>query len=189
MFVTASDFARKEYSIPNLDSVINSFNSFIERREKEALKSLLGLTLYDSFIDGLDEDYPEERWLALKNGARYMYNGKEYEWVGMKELLIPYVYSEWVANDETILTGVGTGQSKTENLKRLKPVKKISDAFNDYSEKAGGCCEYKNTLYGFLYQEGQAGTFDNTFDESFQTFIEYLNVNFKEPGHMNAFGI
>lgn len=188
MFVTASDF-QKPYNIPNLNAVVNTFPTYVEKKEKEALKSLLGLTLYESFVDGLDTDYPEERWINLREGHQYIYKSKTYEWVGMKELLVPYIYSEWVRDDDSILTGVGTAKSKTENAQRLKPLRKISDAYNDYARIAGNGCEHKNTLYGFLYQEGKAGTFDDSFDESFQTFVSYINVNFQDPGRVNPWGI
>lgn len=189
MFVTASDFNLKPYNIPNLDAVVNTFQAYANKKEKEALKSLLGLTLYEAFIDGLNEDYPEQRWLDLRDGAQYQYSLRTYEWVGMNEMLVPFVFSEWVRDDDSILTGVGTGKSKTENLTRLKPLRKISDAFNEYADKAGNRCEYRNTLYGFLHQEGLQGTFDDTFDDSFRDFIQYLSVNFKDPGHENTFGI
>ena len=53
MFVLSTNFDVAPYSIPNLTERINSFNIYVEREEADMLKSLLGITLYNSFIDGL----------------------------------------------------------------------------------------------------------------------------------------
>jgi hypothetical protein len=53
MFVRKTDFDVVPYSIPNLDAEINSFNTYVDREEAGMLKSLLGITLYNSFIAGL----------------------------------------------------------------------------------------------------------------------------------------
>lgn len=51
-FVTASDFNLIPYNIPNLTGN-NSFSPFVVREEADVLKKLLGLLLYNAFIEGL----------------------------------------------------------------------------------------------------------------------------------------
>lgn len=228
MFVVATDFDVIPYAIPNLTGN-NSFPDYVDREEEDILKSLLGKSLYDAFIEGLEE-IPEwvstsatvignqyaygldvweaetvqtgtapvagadwtlveedNRWLKLKKGADYVYNYKTYEWVGMKKMLIPYIFSMWLRDTFDNNSGVGVVVAKGENSKVINPGNRIARTFNEFSRIAGNCKEKENTLYGFLDQEGFVGTFDDTFDETFQTFNAYLNFVFKNPGRMNTF--
>jgi hypothetical protein len=187
MFVTASDFNVVPYDIPNLtgSGPINSFNSYVEREEKALLKSLLGKSLYDSFIEGLDTDYPEQIWLDLRDGGDYVIMGKTYEWVGMKEMLIPYIKSEWLHDNYTQLSGIGTVKGKAENATVVNPRRKIAELWNEFTHIAGNCHNRKDTLWGYLSILGAGGTFDGTFDDTFDTFGAYLDFVFKDPGLKN----
>lgn len=231
MFVVATDFDVIPYSIPNLTGN-NSFPDYIAEHESDILKSLLGKSLYDSFIAGL-AGFPEwsatvptvvndqyaygndvwkaltvqtgtapvagvnwelveedNRWLLLKNGDDYIYNEKTYEWVGMRKMLIPFIFSMWLRDTFDNNSGIGVVIAKGENSKVINPSKRIARGYNVFSMYAGNCREKKDTLYGYLSQEGGVtGTFDDSFDESFQTFGNYLNHNFKDPGRMNFMNI
>lgn len=129
----------------------------------------------------------DNKWLKLKNGADYVIIEKTYEWVGMKKLLIPYIFAMWLRDTFDNNSGIGVVVAKGENSKVINPGNRISRTFNEFSRLAGGCHEMKNTLYGFLKQEGTLGTFDETFDESFETFGAYLDFVWKDPGRMNTF--
>lgn len=59
MFVLSSDFDDQPYNIPNLDKVINTFADFVDEVEQDNLEKLLGKTLYDAFVEGL-ESLPAE---------------------------------------------------------------------------------------------------------------------------------
>lgn len=56
-FVTAEDFNVVPYKIPNLDddSIAAEFQLFVDNMEEDMLRSLLGSSLYDMFIEGLAE--------------------------------------------------------------------------------------------------------------------------------------
>jgi len=188
MFLVKTDFDVLPWSIPNLTGN-NSFLDYVAREEETILLSLLGKSLYDQFIEGLDTDYPEDRWVNLRDGAPYIYNLKTYNWVGMKKMLIPYIYSIWLRDTFDVNSGIGVVVAKGENSKVINPGNRIARNFNIFSHYAGNCRNLKDTLYGFLSQEGLAGTFDDTFDETFQTFTDYLNFVFKDPGRMNTFNL
>jgi hypothetical protein len=224
MFVTKSDFDLIPYNIPNL-SDNNSFDDYCDQEEEGILKSLLGKSLYDSFIAGLKPEWDatvetvigneysygnnvwealtaqtgtapvagvnwqlnseDDGWLILKNGSNYYFGVHEYEWVGLKKMLIPYIFSMYLRDTFDNNSGIGVVIAKGENSKVINPSKRIARAYNVFSHYAGRCGFKKDTLYGFLSQEGEAGTFDYTFDDSFQTFGQYLNFVFKDPGTMN----
>lgn len=186
MFVVKTDFDIQPYTIPNL-SGNNNFLDYVEREEEDILKSLLGKSLYDAFIDGLDTDYPEDRWVDLRDGADYIYLEKTYEWVGMKKMLIPYIFSMWLRDTFDNNSGIGVVVAKGENSKIINPGNRISRNFNEFSRIASNCKDQKNTLYGFLYNKGLSGEYDDIFGSEFETFGQYLNFVFKDPGRMNTF--
>lgn len=192
MFTTAADFNVIPYSIPNLagSGPINTFNTYVDEHEEDILKSLLGKTLYDAFIAGLDEDYPEQRWVDLRDGATYVHQYKTYEWVGMKKMLKPFIFQSWLTDTFDNNSGIGVVVAKAENAKVINPGNRISRAYNEFSRIAGNppeCDAKLNTLYGYLNIEGAEGTFDDSFDFSFQTFGDYFKYVWTSPGRKNTF--
>lgn len=188
LFVSKTDFDLIPHNIPNLTGN-NSFLPFCESAQEEILLSLLGKSLYTSFMEGLDTDYPDQKWLDLRDGASYEYAGKNYDWVGMNKMLVPYIFSEWLLGTFDTNSGIGVVVAKGENSKVINPGNRIARAWNKFYHYAGTRFEKKDTLYGFLLQEGTAGTFDGTFDDTFTDFVSYLNFVFKNPGRKNTFNL
>jgi hypothetical protein len=122
----------------------------------------------------------------LRDGVDYEFKEKTYEWVGVKKLLIPYIYSMWLRDTYDQHSGIGIVLKKGENSHVINPRKRIARAFNKYSEIAGDECNKQNTLYGFLSVAGDGGGFDNFFDDFFEKFGQYLDFSFKAPGTMNT---
>lgn len=132
----------------------------------------------------------DNRWLLLKLGDTYKYKLKEYKWVGMKQMLIPYIYSEWTRETFNYNVGTGVVVPTNENATTINPSRKIASAWNAFSRIAGNCYMQTDSLYGYLINKnGESGTFDDTFDETFQTFNAYLNTVFKAPGRQNIFNL
>lgn len=213
MFVVASDFDLPPYSIPNLDKVPNTFGPYVDQHEEEILISLLGASFYNSFIEGLEEDPIPEKWSDLRDGADYIIDTHTYKWKGMKNMLVPFIYSEWLSDTFDTLTGVGVVVGNPENSIARSPSARISRAWNQFAQTAGtympnyrsefqyglypdwayfdgqSCHDMRDTLYGYLKQNGISGTFDGTFDDTFTDFQTYLNFWFKDPGTKNVFNI
>jgi len=143
-------------------------------------------------VEGSDWELIEanNRWLLLKNGSTYLANGKYYRWYGMVKTLKALIYSRWTEYNVFQQTVNGTVTPKTENNIPFDPGTLICRAWNDWSEKVGGVCNQVNTLYGYLYYTNFAsGTFDDTFDSTFQDFNDYLAYEFGEQPKRNTFGI
>lgn len=136
-------------------------------------KSLQNPNVAQPVVEGLFWTIEEEdnKWLRLKNGATYK-EGKR-KWDGVKALLVPYIYSYWVGDQQQNLTGVAVVQGKTENAQPVSSKYKVVNSFNDYSRRAGNCRSEFNSLYGFLK--------DNESD--------YENREFMDPGRMNVFNL
>lgn len=234
MFVTASDFNIPPTAIPKLDKVPTLFQAFVDEREEKFLREVLGDSLYEAFISGLNSlpsklnltvatvintEYvygnsiwealtvttgviPSEgtdwtlieennRWLLLKNGNSYDYAGKTWKWRGMNAACKPLIYAEWVEYGIANLTDHGFVIPQMENNKDVDSSPYICRQWNEWSKLIGGPCNQKNSLYGYLraVDLSNPGTFDDTFDDSFTGFVDYLNYEFQEQLTRNTFGI
>ena len=211
MFIVAADFETPPYNLPNLNDN-TSFEDFVEEQEEEILRQLLGDSLYEAFIEGLEEDPIPQRWIDLRDGKSYTYNDKTYKWKGIKKMLKPFIYSQWVRHDTDTATGVGIVVGNAENSQVINSSHRIAFSWNHFSRLAGNTDDmelgignfydhfyypyfnvwytpaFKNTLLGFLYTSESTYTADLPADE-YADIIDYLRNNFESPGYLNQMGI
>lgn len=152
MFVSSEDFLDIPYVIPNQEET-RGLDSFIEAEETKILKKILGIELYNEFIQGLESSGDiEQKWIDLRDGATYEYGEVQYQYEGLKDLLKPYIYQLAVQLNYRKLTTSGVvinrGQQNTETQ---NPNYEVVTYWNEFVSKVGKWCEMKNTLYGFLY--------------------------------------
>ncbi len=155
-------------------------------------KSLADTNLNNTPEEGVNWTISEDgnRWLLLKNGNTYTYNDKVYRFKGFTKIMKPFIYSKWVEFTFDALTGVGVNISTTENSQPISPATRIIRAWSDFVRNIGGGCEQQDTLYGYLINTNLAeGTFDDTFEDSFDGFQDYLNYWFRNPGLRNLFDL
>jgi hypothetical protein len=116
--------------------------------------------VWKSLVNGNINNLPSENanWtlvmdysatIGLRDGADYTYNDNSYRWDGMKEMLKPLVYSEWLERSVQSFTGAGVTQGKTENADFVNPAMKISESWNDFAVKAGICDEKTSPQYSY----------------------------------------
>lgn len=157
-FVATTDFELPPYAIPNLENPETedgSFGDIAGAYEAEELRDLLGPTLYDQFVAGLDvvsPAVPAAKWLALRDGGTYSYRNTTMTWMGMKKLLIPLVYFMYMRDIEVKKTQAGGSLAEAENSERVSISKQLCISYNEYAHRSGfeGCRSYFNSLYGFL---------------------------------------
>lgn len=150
-FVDVTDFNELPYKIPNQNEA-REFVTFIEKEETKILKKLLGIDLYNEFIEGLaTSGEVEERWTELRDGVEYEYNGVTYEYLGLVDLLVPAIYSIWVQTTYRRFTSSGVIVNKgQQNTEAVNPSYEIVQNWNEYVKKVGGVCGQEGTLYGFM---------------------------------------
>lgn len=193
MFVDANDFNTPPYDLPNLLGN-STFDDFVRDEEERILIKLFGRSLHQAFKTGIEvtpvEDI-EERWLHLRYGNTYKHLNRTYNWVGLKKMLIPYIYSRWLEYNVEHTTGVGVIVANTENSTLTSPVFKIVRAWNEFVDMVVGRYEYgygDNSLYGFLYNSDIAYT-DIYPENEYSEFRLYLYDSFHFPGYKNNLGI
>lgn len=138
---------------------------------------------------------PASRWLVLREGATYTYNYREYNWVGMRKLCVPLIYSLWVESVTDNPSGAGIVTLDTENASVTSPAIRIARGANLFAQFAGGDrgsngWEYvDDTLYGYLF------TNSTVFDDLvasipiYSSFLVYLSQEFCNPGGRNIFDL
>lgn len=99
MFVLSSDFDVPPFSIPDLGSN-NSFADYVEDLEAEILKKLLGKTIYDQFIAGLDAFTAYSASAARVIGDHYSYGNDVWEALTTTAGVTPVAGSDWTLVEE-----------------------------------------------------------------------------------------
>lgn len=160
MFLDPSDFDDVPYRIPNQEES-RDLQDFIDKKEAEYLKKVLGLSLYNAFIAGLETSGTVDQiWTDLRDGAEYTYNDIEYEYYGVKELLKPVIYSEWLDyNYRKLSNGGMIVTTAQQNSTAVNPIDEIVFGWNEFVKQVGGSCYYdwgfNNTFRGFMDVNGE----------------------------------
>lgn len=171
----------------------------------EAL-AIVPITNVDVPVDGAVWSLIEadNRWLLLKNGAKYTYYDKPYKWKGMQETIKGLVYAYWPRDKyNDTLTTVGNAQSAAENSIIVAMAQRQVRAFNQYVEYLSGsnyrpfdsynylytnCDTFHNTMYGYLWSNEEA--FADLFVDQYWTGLRnYLTSEFKAPRKWNIFNL
>jgi len=162
MFLDVSDFEDAPYRIPNQEES-RDLQNFIDLKEAEYLKKVLGLSFYNEFIAGLESSGTvEDIWIDLRDGSTYqLYSqGQSYQWEGVKELLKPVIMSCWLEENYRKWSNggmiVNNGQN---NSTSVNPIDEIVSNWNKFVRKVGVGYQYwytcwdgsnEGTLRGFL---------------------------------------
>jgi len=243
--ITAQDFNQIPYNVPNALAQNpaggveenEQFNQYIDDKVQETMVKLLGVSLYKSFIAGLDALPPnwigtntpgyaiddlafynshvwkslvdnnlnvvpiegpswtmveDDRWLMLYNGVHdYSFNAYNHSWTGVKKMLIPNVFASWLSDTNDDYTKAGIANRTTENANKLGPAVRITNAYRDFSKRAGNFNQRDNSLYGYLiYAQTDLDHYTGFYDDTnYSTFDLYLQNSFVSPGHINIWDL
>ena len=138
-FITRTDMTGR-YSIALVgDNDVTKFNNFVTDEQYNSLIDLLGTELYNEFNAGLDEDPILDKWVNLRDGATYTdCNSCVQNWQGLKNMLIPLIYSLWIENIRFTLGRNGLINFNKENAASVGEysTKKVGyRAWNEYYKK------------------------------------------------------
>ena len=157
-FLSSSDFIDTPLKVPNQEES-RWFVSWMEKKEAETLREILGVTLYNAWIEGLETSGAiEQKWIDLRDGTTYEYNGVTYTYLGIVDLLKPRIIALWypLVHRKTTSVGVVINQGQ-QNTTSAAPDLEYVENHNEYARKVGGeiyahsCVTiYKNCLYGFM---------------------------------------
>jgi hypothetical protein len=147
MLVTAQDFKVKPYKIPNLDDpeTLADFVSIATREEEDVLNRILGPNLYSDVLAGLEEDPVLAIYTNLVSGVEYEYVNRKYKFIGLKAILKPWIFAQWIRNNYREFTGAGVAIPALENAQILNPGQMIYDAESDFVNLVGGKASFSSS--------------------------------------------
>ena len=125
------------------------FNDFVTTEQYKSLINLLGTELYNELNVGLNIVLIADKWNDLKAGKIGYTDsyGCIRNWLGLKDMLIPLIYSKWLEYNRYQVARTGLIQFKHENAGNASEygLKSVSyQAYNEYYAKY-------NEAYLFLY--------------------------------------
>lgn len=110
-------------------------NNFINQYEPEFLQCALGYNLWQAFVDGIEDSFPEDRWVWLLEGHSYTYNGRDNAWKGFENAskqspIANYVFYQFMDNKAVDFVLTGNVVSSTENNRTVNGVDRMVDTWN-----------------------------------------------------------
>lgn len=132
---------------------------FIEQYEPIWLRSALGYDFYKLFAAAL-AGTPAARWVLLRDGGDWTYNGETRYFGGVRPLIRSFVYYYYMRNEATITTQQGEKKSKSEYADNSN----LDKAIQQWNKMSLGMGNSDEGLWDFLsYAEDEDG--DKLFSE------------------------
>lgn len=129
----------------------------------------------------------DNRWFKLYYGSEYTENSKTYSYGGIKALIKPYIYSEWLAATFDNHSGNGIVVANNENAEMISPRSRIVKSWNDFYKRVGNCHSVHDTLYGYLYNSDD--TYLDVVEDEYSTITEYMSDAIVDVGTKNVFDL
>jgi hypothetical protein len=118
--------------------VLESVNRFIAKYEKKFMREFFGYELSEKIY--LENETPTDPNIALiLNGALITYEGKTFEWVGLKNAakispIANYVFFYYTEDLLTNQSGIGQTFNRAENAEVVSPDSKLAFIWNEMIE-------------------------------------------------------
>lgn len=149
MITQLSDFSYPSVKVPNNTANTaegNALQAYINKYETKYLRDMLGVTLYDLFIAGIDAD--DAIYTAIRDGGEFTdIDGIVKQWEGFVSGSNPianYIYWHWLRDNQSTATTMGVRQPDSENSTAADATRKMVDAWNEM-------VQYNFLLNGYLY--------------------------------------
>jgi len=142
MIVSLNDFSTGKYEVHRGMYTDPGLQDYIDKYEKKYLVQLLGADLYGEFMAdiNLGGGIPtEQRFTDIFDPFEIDYNLEIIYSEGMKEMLIGFIYFEYVKDLTNQITSIGNVVPKGENSENPKTL--YSMMYNRYNE---ACKTYKS---------------------------------------------
>jgi len=133
IFITDTDFCGL-LNISGTDNPATKEKLFdiAEQIQIKELDLILGYQLAKDFISGLSIIPEVQKWLDLRDGKEFVYNGCVCRFKGMNEIFKYLTYYQWVKENENQLTAQGNLQASTPNgFNHSNPRAKLVWAYNE----------------------------------------------------------
>jgi len=147
--VTISDFTGDYYLNPNQMDITKRLDAFITDRQLEHLVDLMGVEVYNSFEDDGNGVPTQARYINLLNGERGYtdFYGDKRNYLGLKSFLVPFIFSEWLMNDDFFNTNAGTVKKNQKNSQGYDKV----NLYRVSAKRWNTGIKYYNEAFDYMY--------------------------------------
>ncbi len=149
--IDSTYFKKRLLTIPNLkEDVLLNLNYYISKYEDKYLEKMLGLKLKNQFLEGLEAETIDDKWIRLRDGYEYDISNLTYKWGGFvtSDKISPianYVFCNFAVDNQSIYSGIGAVIANAENGKVIPPQYRVSSVWNDM-------VKMNKDLINFLYE-------------------------------------
>ena len=170
--ITIADFSNPNmvYGPVGTDDEI-FLNQIIAYNQKDILIDILGEIEYNNFEDDLTGIIPDSaQWIDFLDGETYTYDSVKYKFLGIKPILIKFVYYYWQRKTAVDLAQSGALNKTLKNAVQIIPVNEMVRAWNDAVNDIKNVRIYGTTVYNFLdHMQDNNGWFGDWDYTSFET--------------------
>jgi hypothetical protein len=122
-------------------------NDIIDRYQKKILLDILGYELYYNFED----QYPDGGfWDEFVDGKDYTNNGINYEYEGIKDVLVGMIFYYYEKSQKTKRASEDRIISKFNESIKYMPAELVVESWNDAVDLIESRIENKPTVYNFI---------------------------------------
>lgn len=171
MYIINDTYFQGEISIPNIEEAgsraLIELERLIDEKCRLFLHSVLGSELFDELdvllVDGILPTTPISKWTKLVYGDTYELDSKQIKWDGLcsvlgtskSSLLADYVYTFFLTESNTFLTGVGEMKSNASGTIMVNSTQRYVSIWNKFlmkyqSDLCGNIFDFRD--YFFNYQ-------------------------------------
>jgi len=165
-----NDFDGKVYKIfSGSENATEYLNEIIDKYQEKILKQILGnIEYYNLTQDITDGALTTQKWIDFVKGTDYIVNDIHYNYKGIEPVLIDFIYYYWQRHTVSILAENGELSLNNKNSKKVIPVSKMNEAYNNAIDKIQSNDLYEPTVYHYLK--------NHDFDNWYFTEFEKLNL-------------
>lgn len=140
--IDATYFVR-DINIPNTDNptISEELVALINASEPPFLRELMGVELYNAFKAGIEAVTPDQKWLDIRDGKEYTYQGTTVRWEGLRNstlkqsLIADHVFVDWINTRVQQWSGTAvTISTSQDNSTAVSPATLMSRAWNSMTK-------------------------------------------------------
>ncbi|WP_123910248.1 hypothetical protein [Flavobacterium covae] len=214
MYIIDQTYFNKQYTIPNINEMdsdnLTVLTQYIDEFGRLFMQNLLGFELFKAFdsyvVNGVLDNSSPQKWKDLINGKEYTdSNGVLQKWQGLaytqgslkKSVIVPFVYTEWLKDKASQMTGTGEKVVQAQNAVSVNPSQRIINTWNDFVSEYQGLTN--QTKEGVFYYHNGVMVRDYRLNASkgFVSVVQFIldhpndypNVEVSYYKPINSFGL
>lgn len=130
-----------EYQFPNVldmnSKAVAEANLYIDKYGRELMRQVLGTAQYNELdallVNGILPDTDTSKW------KEFVY-GNDDTWLGIENVLIPYVFYHFIYDQVSYVSGVGEVRSEAKNTFSANSTQRLTKTWNEF------VCYYGNMV-------------------------------------------